>query len=133
MSSRRPGTAGGEHDAETPRAGAAGTAEARAGGDLPRVDGAAAAALPLASAPRPSARGAWQVLDGEAVILDLEGHKLMGLNPTGSFVWGLLDGRRTLAQIAAAVVERFQVSADRAEADVSAFAAVLSQRGLIEI
>ncbi len=67
------------------------------------------------------------------MILDLEGHKLMGLNPTGSFVWGFLDGRHTLAQIAVAVAERFQVPADRAAADVSAFAAVLSKRGLIEI
>jgi len=66
------------------------------------------------------------------VILDLVGHKVMGLNPTGSFVWGLFDGRRSLAHIAAAVADHFQVSADRAAADVSAFAAVLSERGLIE-
>ncbi len=90
------------------------------------------AGLSPGSAPRPSARCAWQVVEGEAVILDLEGHKLMGLNPTGSFVWGLLDGKRTLAEISAAVAERFQVPAERAVADVSQFAAMLSERGLIE-
>jgi hypothetical protein len=72
------------------------------------------------------------VLEGEAVILDLEGHSLLGLNPTGSFVWGLLDGGHTLAQIASAVADRFQVSAERAAHDVSAFAEVLSRRGLIQ-
>lgn len=66
------------------------------------------------------------------MILDLEGRKLMGLNPTGSFVWGLLDGQRTLAQLAAAVAERFQVSDERALADVSAFVAALAERGLVE-
>jgi hypothetical protein len=67
------------------------------------------------------------------VILDLEGRKVMGLNPVGSFVWGLLDGQRTAAQVAAAVADRFQVSADRAAADVDAFLSALSARGLIEI
>lgn len=67
------------------------------------------------------------------MILDLEGRKVMGLNPVGSFVWGSLDGRHTAAQIAAAVADRFQVSADRAAADVGAFLSALSTRGLIEI
>jgi hypothetical protein len=66
------------------------------------------------------------------VILDLEGRKVMGLNPVGSFVWGLLDGQRTPVQIAAAVADRFQITADRAAADVGAFLAALSARGLIE-
>ena len=66
------------------------------------------------------------------MILDLEGRRVMGLNPVGSFVWGLLDGRRSAAQIAAAVAERFQVSADRASGDVGAFLAVLSARELID-
>lgn len=66
------------------------------------------------------------------MILDLEGRKVMGLNPTGSFVWGLLDGRHSVAQIAAAVADRFQVPADRAAGDVGAFLAALAARGLIE-
>ncbi len=126
MSRRRAVETRGDEDA------GARSAAGASGGALERADGAAAAGLVLTSAPRPSPRCAWQVLEGEAVILDLEGHKLMGLNPTGSFVWGLLDGRRTLAQIAAAVADRFQVSVDRAAADVSAFAGLLSHRGLIE-
>jgi hypothetical protein len=91
-----------------------------------------ASALSLDSAPRPSARCAWQVFEGEAVIIDLEGHRLMGLNPTGSLVWGLLNGRRSLAEISGAVADRFQVPPERAAADVSAFAELLSRRGFIE-
>ncbi len=56
----------------------------------------------------------------------------MGLNATGSFVWGLLDGRRTLADVAAAVAERFHVGGERAAADVSRFLSSLRDRGLVE-
>lgn len=119
MSVRREATAG-EDEPGSPRA------------DAEREGDAAAARLSPAAAPRPSARCAWQVLEGQAVILDLEGHKLMGLNPTGSVVWGFLDGRHTLAQIAAAVAEQFEVSVERAVADVTAFVALLSERGLVE-
>ena len=57
----------------------------------------------------------------------------MGLNAVGSFVWGLLDGRRTVAELARAVAERFQVPTERALADVGAFLAVLRDRQLVEL
>jgi hypothetical protein len=82
--------------------------------------------------PRPSAQCAWQVVEGEAVLLDLEGRRILGLNPAGSYVWGLLDGRRTPAELAVAVAEHFRVGAERARADVDAFLADLLGRGLLE-
>lgn len=56
----------------------------------------------------------------------------MGLNAAGSFVWGLLDGRRTLAEVAVAVADRFRVDAERATADVTRFLSSLRDRGLVE-
>jgi hypothetical protein len=67
------------------------------------------------------------------VILDLDVRRVMGLNPVGSFVWGLLDGKRTVADLAAAVSECFQVPAERALADVGAFLSILRARQLIEV
>ena len=94
--------------------------------------GGAAPPLPPDAAPRPSPRCAWQIVEGEAVLLDLEGRRIMGLNATGSFVWGLLDGRRTLAQVAAAVADCFHVGTERATADVTCFVSSLRDRGLVE-
>jgi hypothetical protein len=82
--------------------------------------------------PRPSARCAWQVVDGEAVLLDLEGRRILGLNPAGSHLWGLLDGQRSPAELATALAERFNLGAERARADVDAFLAELYARGLVE-
>jgi hypothetical protein len=72
------------------------------------------------------------VVEGEAVLLDLQGRRIMGLNPVGSFVFGLIDGVRTVEALSAAVAERFHVDAARARADVRAFLADLRTRGLVE-
>jgi Coenzyme PQQ synthesis protein D (PqqD) len=72
------------------------------------------------------------VVEGEAVLLDLHGRRIMGLNAVGSFVFGLIDGVRTVEALSAAVVERFHVDAARARADVSAFLVDLRTRRLVE-
>lgn len=84
------------------------------------------------AAPRISPRCGWQVLEGEAVLLDLEGKRILGLNRVGSFVFPLLDGTRTVTGLAGAVAERFGVGRDRAESDVRVFLAELARRGFVE-
>ncbi len=101
--------------------------------DAARTEPARAASLPPGAKPRVTARCAWQVVEGEAVLLDVQGRRIMGLNATGSFVFGLIDGARTLDSLAAAVAERFGIERDRASADLSAFLGGLRQRGLIEV
>ena len=51
-------------------------------------------------------------------------------NAVGSFVFGLLDGRRDAAALARLVSEEFDVDATRAAADVEAFLASLVEAGL---
>lgn len=82
--------------------------------------------------PRVSPRCAWQVAGGEAVLLDLTGKRLVGLNATGSFVLPLIDGRRTVPELARAVAQRFGVAAARAEADLGVFLGDLARRGFVE-
>jgi hypothetical protein len=85
-----------------------------------------------APAPRISPRCAWQVVGGEAVLLDLHGRRLAGLNATGSFLFPLLDGTRSAAELAEVVARRFGLELVRAEADVAAFLADLARRGFVE-
>jgi hypothetical protein len=86
----------------------------------------------LGATPRISPRCTWQVVEGEAVLLDLQGRRLLGLNPAGSFLFPLLDGGRTVAHLAAALAERFGIEASRAEADVRLFLGELARRGFVE-
>jgi hypothetical protein len=92
-----------------------------------------AEAIPPDASPFPSDRCAWQIIEGEAVILDLEGRKVMGLNAVASFAWGLLDGNRSLAQIAEAAADRFEIGAAQAASDIGIFLGALKARGLVEV
>jgi hypothetical protein len=109
---------------------------AAAPGEDPAHPAGARSAAPdlvaVVAAPRISGRCTWQVVEGEAVLLDLHGKRLVGLNAVGSFVFPLLDGARTVGALAAAVAERFGVARERAEADVKVFLADLGRRGFVE-
>jgi hypothetical protein len=85
------------------------------------------------STPRQSSRCAAQVVEGEAVLLDLQGRQLVGLNSVGSFVFGLIDGAHDLASLSAAVAQRFEVELRQAELDVVAFVEDLQRRGFVEV
>jgi hypothetical protein len=59
----------------------------------------------------------------EYVLVPLAGRgadldSILNLNRVAAFVWEQLDGRRTGASIVDAVVQRFEVERERAEADL---------------
>lgn len=73
---------------------------------------------------------------GETVIVpvrddvaDLD--SIYTLNETGTFVWDLLDGRLTVAQLIDAVVAEFEVTREVAAADVTRLIASLRAEGLL--
>ncbi len=73
---------------------------------------------------------AWQVVDGEVVVVDLPAGRVLGLNPVASLVWSLF-GDHDEAEIAAEVCRRFEVDLATARRDVTEFVALLRQRGLV--
>ena len=78
-----------------------------------------------------SPRTAWRVIEGEAVILSLDTKAFRGLNPVGSRVWELIDGRRSVDEIVEAIAREFDVAPERAAEDVRAFVRALLDRGLV--
>jgi hypothetical protein len=75
-------------------------------------------------------RLAWQLIDGEAVVIDLGKGRTIGLNPTGSLVWSLLADHDEAA-IAAEVCRRFDVPVETAREDVRGFLSALRAQGLV--
>lgn len=104
----------------------------RGGADPTRAADLPPPVVPLGATPRISPRCTWQMVEGEAVVLDLHGKRLLGLNPAGSYVFPLLDGDRTVAGLAASLAERFGIDVGRAEADLRLFLGELARRGFIE-
>jgi pyrroloquinoline quinone biosynthesis protein D len=75
---------------------------------------------------------AWQTIDGEMVLLDIDGNQLMGVNPVAARIWDLCDGERDLSAIAAVIADEYAVSASQAAEDVRAFVSELVSLGALE-
>ena len=61
---------------------------------------------------------AWREIDGSIVIISPELSMVHELNPTASFIWKKVDGKRTADEIAAQVAAEFDVPRESALADV---------------
>ncbi len=71
-------------------------------------------------------------LGGEVVILDLDGSRYYGLNEVGAFVWDLLAQPRSVGALQAALLDEYDVDAERCRADLEALLDELITNGLVE-
>lgn len=74
----------------------------------------------------------WRRIGEEAVVLDLEGKVLRGINETGWKIWELLDGHRSLGDIAGHLAGEYSIGEEEAERDAKAFLVELEAAGLVE-
>lgn len=74
---------------------------------------------------------AYEVLDGEAVILDLDAARYYSLNRTATCVWQAIAAGDDLRSAARALASRFEVGDDRAVADAQSLAGELEALGLL--
>ena len=84
-----------------------------------------------ATVPRlhPKARLQHDDVRGRDVLLYPEG--LVALNPTGAEILGLCDGVRSVADVVAALEQRYGAPAGGVERDVTAFLDGLAAKGLV--
>jgi len=67
------------------------------------------------------------------VILDPDGTVMTTLNPIGSKIWTELDGRRTIAELAADLAPEFDgVDEATLAADIADFVETLRESGLVQ-
>jgi len=75
---------------------------------------------------------------GDTILVAVRGElarleRLHVLNTVGEHIWGLLDGRRTVAEVSADVAETFDTDAATALEDVAEFLADLEDAGLATV
>ena len=74
-----------------------------------------------------------EVFHGEAIILNLATGVYYSLDQAAGLIWTLLAGGHSLADTAATVLARYDVSAERARADIERVAGDLVRESLIRV
>ena len=87
--------------------------------------------ITLADHPRQAPNTTFEIVDDQAVIINLDAGTYVSLNETGSFLWERLDGEKKLGDIAAELAEAYGVSTEITRPDVLALAEALLNEGLI--
>jgi len=85
----------------------------------------------MGSRPRKHPHAAARVYEGEAFIVLPHEHKIKILNDSGSRIWELIDGARTIGEIAKTIEDEFDVTYDQALADVREFVGVLEENSML--
>lgn len=62
-----------------------------------------------------------RIVDGAAVIVLADSGQVIVLNAVGTRVWQLVDGQRTLNNIAEMICAEYTVSLEQAQADIETF------------
>jgi tetratricopeptide (TPR) repeat protein len=74
----------------------------------------------------------WRVIEGEAILLDLDEGEVLRLNPVAAEIWNAIDGTRTAGEIVAHICRTFEVSQRTARRDVHRFLEQLLRYELVE-
>ena len=70
---------------------------------------------------------------GETVILDAASGQYFALNRVGSAIWQHLQDQCTVLSLCERLRQKFDVTPERCEADVSALLEQLAERGLVRL
>jgi hypothetical protein len=79
-----------------------------------------------------------RVVGGETLIVPVRAKvgdlaSIYSFNGTGSLIWKLLETPRTVAELAVAVAQAYEVDPARAEQDVTSFVSEMKAVGLVEV
>ena len=79
-----------------------------------------------------------RVIAGETLIIPVRANvadlgSIYRFNETGTLIWSLLESPRTVAELSAAVAQKYEIESAVAERDVKEFLSELQSVGLVEV
>ena len=72
-------------------------------------------------------------LGEESAILNLKNTVYYGLNPVGARIWSLLQQERTVGDLRNALLDEYDVDAERCESDLLVLLMKMRSEGLIQV
>jgi hypothetical protein len=88
--------------------------------------------MTLESVPKKGPLTASRVMDGEAVVFLPGKGQVRIFNKLGTAVWKLVDGERTVSEIAKEICKKYDVEREVAERDALEFLKTLQDKELVE-
>lgn len=88
--------------------------------------------ISLDSRPRPTTQVRGRMLEQEAVLVLPARGEVKVLNEVGARIWALADGSRSVSEIAAVIVDQYEVPLAQAQVDTLAFLSELHAKALVE-
>ena len=78
-----------------------------------------------------------RIIAGETIVVPVRGRvgdldSIYTVNEIGTTIWELIDGKRSIGEIADAIGEAYEVAPEEARRDVEEFIGSLEAEGLIE-
>ena len=73
----------------------------------------------------------FEVLEGEAVVLNLDTGIYFTLNPVGTRIWQLIEEHGDLAKVRESMISEYEVEADALDRDIDALLSELVEKGLV--
>lgn len=73
----------------------------------------------------------WRRMEDGVVLVTPEAGRVRVLNEVGSVIWRLIDGRKSLEEIQAELVKKYEVTPEQARNDLHDFMHELTARNLI--
>ena len=73
-----------------------------------------------------------QEVNGETVLLDLQGESYFGLNEVGTRIWQLITAEQTVAEVLSTLSDEYDASREQLENDVGELLAKLAGAGLVK-
>ena len=63
----------------------------------------------------------WRIIEEEAILVDVKKGEVIHLNETGAKIWDLIDGKRSIGDIAKGICDIFEIDKETAQKDTSRF------------
>ncbi len=60
-------------------------------------------------------------VDGETVMMSIENGSYYGMNPTGNYIWNLLEQEKSVADLLNGIAKTFALNAEQCENEVLPF------------
>ena len=74
----------------------------------------------------------WRIIEGEAILVDVDNGEIIHLNPVGAKIWDSIDGKRPVKEIIGHICGQFEVDNKTAQKDTLEFLDKLVKNGAVK-